>query len=284
MEVIVVDNEQDGAELVADTICNLVAKAPTTVLGLATGSTPSATYAELCKRSEFGLDFSRTTVFMLDEFLGLEPDDDSLYLNSIRSWFTDPVGIPREQVHAPDSCTQDIARECKEYEEKIRAAGGVDLQLLGIGRDGHIAFNEPTSSLGSRTRVKTLTDQSRWDNAEGFNARQAASQALASSIDEETRSTWQPDPEQVPLHVITQGIGTILEAKHLILLANGSHKSDAIAATVEGPITSMVPATALQMHPHATVVVDQQAAAKLQLIDYYQAIHAAKIHLQPRIT
>src|SRR5947199_5771815 len=156
----------------------------------------------------------------------------------------------------PDGAAEDVQRACEAYDAALAAAGGVDLQLLGIGTDGHIGFNEPCSSLASRTRIKTLTEQTRVDNARFFDG----------------------DIEQVPHHVITQGIGTILEARHLVLLATGEGKADAVAATVEGPLSALVPASALQLHPHATVVVDEAAASGLKLADYFRATYAAKPH------
>lgn len=165
----------------------------------------------------------------------------------------EPLGLARESFMGPDGTAEDIVEACAAYERTLAAAGGVDLQLLGIGTDGHIGFNEPCSSLASRTRIKTLTEQTRKDNARFFDR-----------------------PEAVPHHVITQGIGTILEARHLVLLATGEAKAEAVALAVEGPLAAVVPASALQLHPHATVVVDEAAASKLKLADYFRATYAAK--------
>jgi glucosamine-6-phosphate deaminase len=153
----------------------------------------------------------------------------------------------------PDGSAEDIVAACEEYDRALAEAGGVDLQLLGIGTDGHIGFNEPCSSLASRTRIKTLTRQTREDNARFFDTL-----------------------EEVPHHVITQGIGTILDARHLVLLATGEAKAEAVALAVEGPLSALVPASALQLHPHATVVVDEAAASELKLADYFRATYAAK--------
>ena len=153
----------------------------------------------------------------------------------------------------PDGAADDIVAACDEYEERIRGAGGIDVQLLGIGADGHVGFNEPTSSLASRTRVKTLTAQTRRDNARFFD-----------------------HADDVPRHVVTQGIGTILEARHLLLIATGAAKAEAIAKALEGPVTSMCPASAVQLHPHVTVVVDEAATACLTLTDYYRDTFAGK--------
>lgn len=262
MEVIICRNEYEAAELVADAIEDLLTRKPTAVLGLATGTTPALTYDELERRCAKGrLSFSRASAFMLDEYLGLHENHAERYSNVIKTLLTAKVDIPDGSVHSPDSMTRDVIGECAAYERKIREAGGVDLQLLGIGTTGHIGFNEPTSSLASRTRIKTLTDQSRQDNSLFF-------------------TNWwrssEPDPQAVPLHVITQGIGTILDARHVILMANGKTKASAIAAMVEGPLTSMVPASALQMHPHATVVVDEEAAGELRYAPYFRTIHDFK--------
>jgi glucosamine-6-phosphate deaminase len=166
----------------------------------------------------------------------------------------EPLGIGMDKFLGPDGTAEDVQAACAAYDRALAEAGGVDLQLLGIGTDGHIGFNEPCSSLASRTRIKTLTEQTRIDNARFFDG----------------------DIEQVPHHVITQGIGTILEARHLVLLATGEGKADAVAATVEGPVAAVCPASALQLHPHATVVVDEAAASKLKLADYFRHTYAGK--------
>ena len=139
------------------------------------------------------------------------------------------------------------------YEALIAEAGGVDVQILGIGSDGHLAFNEPGSSLASRTRIKTLTAQTRKDNARFFDS-----------------------PDHVPIHVLTQGLGTILQARHLLLIATDEGKADAVAAAVEGPVSASCPASALQLHPHATLLVDPAAAGRLVRLDYYREVYAAK--------
>jgi glucosamine-6-phosphate deaminase len=156
-------------------------------------------------------------------------------------------------VHVPDGGADDLEAAAEEYERALADAGGVDVQLLGIGGNGHIGFNEPTSSFGSRTRIKTLTARTRADNARFF-----------------------ASPDEVPLHCLTQGLGTILGARRLLLVAQGEGKAAAVAAAVEGPLTSMCPGSALQLHPRATVVVDEAAAARLTLIDHYRHVHAAK--------
>lgn len=254
MEVVVVSDPLAASTLVADEISALLLRRPEAVLGLATGSSPLTTYDELIARHRSGhVTFAGATAFLLDEYIGLPLGHPESYLEFIRRHFTDAIDIAPDNVRSPNGAATDLPEACAAYERAIRAAGGVDLQLLGIGTDGHVGFNEPTSSLGSRTRVKTLTDQTRRDNARFFDG-----------IDE------------VPRHVLTQGIGTILEARHLVLIATGASKAIPIAAAVEGPLTSMVPASAIQLHPHATVVVDEAAASRLQLLEYYRTTYSSK--------
>jgi glucosamine-6-phosphate deaminase len=199
------------------------------------------------------LSFAAATAFLLDEYVGLPADHPESYRAVIEREFNGRVDFDRRRVHGPDGRATDIPGACAAYESAIRQAGGIDLQLLGVGGDGHIGFNEPGSSLASRTRLKTLTRQTRLDNARFFD-----------SID------------AVPHHVLTQGVGTILEARHLVLVATGETKADAVAKTVEGPVTAFFPSSALQLHPHVSVVVDEAAAGGLQLADYYRQTYAGK--------
>ena len=225
------------------------------VLGLATGSTPEAVYDELARRAFTGrLDTSGIKAFLLDEYTGLPADHEASFTEVIRRQVVERLGLGPEAVLGPNGLASDLESEAKRYDASIAASGGVDLQLLGIGSDGHIGFNEPGSSLGSRTRIKTLNPATVSDNSRFFEGVES----------------------RVPKHVLTQGIGTILEARHLILMAWGKAKAHAVAACVEGPITSMVPASALQLHPHTTVVVDEAAAQHLRLSDLYRATYAAK--------
>jgi glucosamine-6-phosphate deaminase len=213
------------------------------VLGLATGSTPLTTWAALAER---GLDLGRVSGFALDEYVGLEPGHPESYRAVITREVVEPLGLTPSLVHVPaDSGPIETAGE--DYERAIDAAGGIDLQVLGIGRTGHVGFNEPGSSFASRTRVKTLTEQTRRDNARFF-----------SSL------------EEVPTHCVTQGLGTILRARQLVLLAFGEAKADAVAGAVEGPITSSLPGSVIQLHPRVTVIVDEAAASGLAYADYYR--------------
>jgi glucosamine-6-phosphate deaminase len=248
VEVVIVPDGRSAGRLVADAIETLVAGNPETVLGLATGSSPLTVYAELARRHAQGsLSLARCSAFLLDEYVGLGDGHPQSYRAFIAEHFEAGVDISPAAVHGPDGRGADIPAACAAYEAAIAGAGGIDLQLLGIGVDGHVGFNEPVSSLSSRTRLKTLTEQTRRDNARFFES-----------------------DDDVPRHVITQGIGTILEARHLVLLAFGESKAHAIAETVEGPVAAMVPASALQLHSHATVVVDEAAAAELRLTSYYR--------------
>ncbi|HEX3004513.1 MAG TPA: glucosamine-6-phosphate deaminase [Angustibacter sp.] len=254
MEVVVLDDAAQRAELVAAAIADLVRRKPDAVLGLATGSSPLSVYDALAAAHARGeLSLRRASAFLLDEYLGLEPGHPQSYREVIERELVTRVDLDPARVHSPDGHARDVPAACAAYEDAIAAAGGVDLQLLGIGSDGHLAFNEPGSSLASRTRVKTLTEQTRADNARFFD-----------SVDD------------VPRHVLTQGIGTILQARHLVLLASGAPKAEAVAACVEGPVTASWPASALQLHPHVTVLLDGAAAGALQRRDYYREVWAGK--------
>ncbi|GAA1533605.1 MULTISPECIES: glucosamine-6-phosphate deaminase [Brevibacterium] len=258
MEVIIAE-DQELATLVADAIERLLRSVPAPVLGLATGSSPLSVYDELTRRHEQnGLSFAEVRGFMLDEYVGLPASHPQCYRNVIDTEFASRVDFADDAVQGPDGTAADLVAASADYDRAIAEAGGIDLQILGIGTDGHIAFNEPGSSLASRTRVKSLANQTRIDNARFF--------------DDEV--------DQVPQHCLTQGLGTIMEARHLMLIATGGQKAEAVHQMVEGPISSMWPATVLQMHPHATVLVDDAAASRLQLGDYYRQTYASKLDQQ----
>ena len=241
MEVIVKESYEDMSALAARMIAELIRRKPNCVLGLATGSTPVGTYKELIRlHKNEGLNFSKVVTFNLDEYVGLSPDHDQSYRTFMNGNLFNHINIKKSNTNVPDGMADDIAKACQAYERKIKSCGGLDVQLLGIGANGHIAFNEPGSSLGSRTRVKTLDEKTIQDNARFFK-----------TIDE------------VPRYAVTMGIGTIMEARQLILLANKENKADAIFKTVEGPITAIVPATIVQLHPKATIITDKAAASKL---------------------
>jgi glucosamine-6-phosphate deaminase len=255
MEVVPLGSADDVGRLAADTVERLVRDQPDAVLGLATGSSPLPAYAELVRRVQAGTapSYDQVTAFLLDEYVGLPPGHEQGYRATIRRELTEALGLRDGQVHSPDADEARLPSAGERYERDIVEAGGIDVQVLGIGTDGHLAFNEPGSSLASRTRLKTLTDRTRQDNARFFGS-----------------------VEAVPRHVVTQGLGTILEARHLLLLAVGPGKAEAVAAAVEGPISASCPASVLQLHPHATVLLDEPAALRLERTSYYREVYAAK--------
>lgn len=242
MLVVVVEDYDELSKFGAARVAELVRKKPDCVLGFATGNTPLGMYAELARmHREEGLDFSKVVTFNLDEYVGLTPSHDQSYHYFMWRNLFEHVNVNPRYVHIPSGTAEDIDGQCDWYEAKIKEFGGIDLQILGIGANGHIAFNEPGSSLGSRTRIKTLKEKTRQDNARFFR-----------NIDE------------VPKYAITMGVGTIMEAHGLLLMASGRGKADSVKATVEGPITAQYPATIVQMHRFATILVDREAAAKLE--------------------
>ena len=255
MELVPLRGPAQIAVVVADIVEHAVVRDPGTVLGLATGSTPLPAYQELIRRHRAGTGPSWDGVhtFNLDEYVGLPVGHEQTYLATIRRELTDPLGIDPRRVHGPDPAEDGLPTAGERYEAAIMDAGGIDVQILGIGTNGHLAFNEQGSSLGSATRIKTLTAQTRADNARFFGS-----------------------PDEVPRHVLTQGIGTILRARHLVLIATGAAKAEAVAAAVEGPVSASCPASVLQLHPHATVLVDGPAAARLERLDYYAEVYATK--------
>ena len=253
-EVVVVEDQDAAGELAARSIVALIRSTPDAVLGLATGSTPLALYRALAARVvSDGVDVSRVRGFALDEYVGLPAGHPESYRAVITREVVEPLGLDPRRIHVPDGSLDGIEHAGADYEKAIIAAGGVDVQILGIGTDGHLGFNEPGSSFASLTRVKTLTEQTRRDNARFF-----------------------PSEADVPVHCITQGLGTILRARHLILLAFGAGKADAVAGAVEGPVSASNPGSAIQLHPHATVLVDEAAASGLRNLDYYRYAWAHK--------
>lgn len=255
MDIIICRDADEVGRVAAATVARIAeAVGPAVVLGVATGSSPLGLYQELARMVEAGeLDLSEASAFALDEYVGLPEGHPESYAEVIRRTVTEPLGLDPARVRVPDGRAADMEGACADYELAIAEAGGVDIQILGIGGNGHIGFNEPSSSLASRTRIKTLTPKTRQDNARFFD-----------SLD------------QVPVHCLTQGLGTIMDADEVILVAQGEGKADAIAAMVEGPITASCPGSILQAHEYATVVVDEAAAAKLVNHEYYRWAHANK--------
>ena len=261
MEIVILPTAEDCGRVVADILAAVVTggtgRPP--VLGLAPGSSPGTAYRELIRRHrEEGLSFGGVHAFLLDEYVGLPADHPQSYRSVIRRELTSHLDISDDDVDGPDGAHPDPLVAAREYEQRLRDGGPVDVQLLGIGANGHIGFNEPGSSLGSVTRVKTLTAQTRQDNARFFDS-----------------------PDDVPRHVITQGLGTIGRAEHLVLTASGAGKAAAVAAAMEGPLTASCPGSVLQLHPHATVVVDEAAAAGLERAAYYRYTLEHKLPHQP---
>ena len=253
MEVIILPDRDKAAQLVARIVAKELRAKLRLVLGLATGRTMERVYQQIVEiHRQGGLNFSLCTTFNLDEYIGLAADHPCSYRTYMNEHLFDQVDIPKAQTNLPDGMAKDLALECRRYEARIAEAGGIDLQLLGIGSDGHIGFNEPLSALRSRTREKALTPATLEQNAPMFGG----------------------DPKDVPRRAITMGVGTILDSQRALMLVTGQSKAAILAKAVEGPITSMVTASALQLHPHCQVVVDEEAAAELKGVEYYRWVFA----------
>jgi glucosamine-6-phosphate deaminase len=258
MRVIVENDRNAVARRAAGFVAEIVRRKPTCVLGLATGSTVVEMYAELIRmHREEGLDFSRVVSFNLDEYVGLGPNDPQSYRYFMQKNFFESINIDHRNTHVPDGRALDFEAHCEQYEKLIREEGGIDLQVLGIGTDGHIAFNEPGSSLGSRTRLKTLAPETIADNARFFSS-----------------------PDHVPRLAITMGVGTILESRRCLLLATGAAKAKAVRNTIEGPVTAQVTASALQLHREVVAIVDEAAGRLLERHDYYLQVEQAQAQLR----
>jgi len=241
MKVLVFETYEDMSKYAAKMIADRLRAKPTLVLGLATGSTPLGTYQELIRlHQEEGLDFSQAGSFNLDEYLGLTGDHDQSYRYFMNTNLFDSINVDKTNTQVPDGTAADPAKMCQEYEEAIVAAGGIDIQVLGIGGNGHIAFNEPGSARDSRTRIVDLDEATIRDNSRFFDS-----------------------AADVPKQAISMGMATIMETKEVILLANKANKADAIAKAIEGPATEEVPASLLQEHANVTFLVEKEAAAKL---------------------
>lgn len=250
MEIVIVPDGAAVASHAANMVADVIRSVDHPVVGLATGSSPIGTYEALAEMVRSGqLNVDNLTGFALDEYVGLDLAHPESYHSVIAAHVTGPLGLDPARVHVPNGAAADLAAACEAYDRAIVDAGGIDIQLLGIGANGHVGFNEPASSFASRTRKKTLAPQTREDNARFF-----------ASVDE------------VPVHCVTQGLGTILDARRLLLVAQGESKADAIAAMIEGPVASMCPASSLQLHRFATIVIDEAAASKLKLRDYYMHV------------
>lgn len=265
MDIIIRENYEEVSNYAANKISDLVSSKPDCVLGLATGATPIGTYQKLIKMHHEGLDFSRVRTFNLDEYYGIGMDlekpysSDQSYARFMHEELFKHINVKKENIYIPNGLTKDPEAFCKWYEAEIKKVGGIDLQLLGLGRDGHWGFNEPGSSLASRTRIQALTEQTLDDNFEAFYKKANIRR------------------DQMPHFAITMGIGTILEAKNILMIVNGTKKADVVAKCLEGPITSQITASAIQLHSGGiTVVLDKEAASKLQNIDYYMHVEKLK--------
>ena len=255
MEVIIRQNKESATKLASNLIADYVKKKPTLILGLATGRTMEELYDKL---AGMNLDFTFCKSFNLDEYIGIEPTDKNSYRYYMNKHLFKKININIKNTFLPDGMAKSTIESCKEYENLIVDNGGIDLQLLGIGRSGHIGFNEPLSALQSRTREKALTPTTVAQNSPLFD-----------------------NPEDMPKRALTMGVGTILEAKRIIMLVTGSEKAEILAKAVEGPITSMISATALQLHPACTVIIDEDAATKLKEREYYRWIFENEPEWEP---
>ncbi len=269
MDIIIKKDYDEMSRYAAEIIAGFIKSKPDCVLGLATGSTPIGTYKELVRMHQHeGLDFSQVKTFNLDEYLGIGMDldlpyhKDQSYARFLHEELFKHINIKKENIYIIDGLTKEPEKHCKWYEEEIKKAGGIDLQLLGLGGDGHWAFNEPGSSLASRTRIRALTKQTLDDNYESFYKKAGI------------------EREQMPHFAITMGIGTILEAKNILMIVSGTKKADVVAKCLEGPVTSQITASAIQLHSGGiTVVLDRDAASKLKNIDYYMHVEKLKKNL-----
>lgn len=254
MRVIVEPDKATVAKRAAGFVADIVRRRPTCVLGLATGGTVLGMYAELIRmHREEGVDFSRVVTFNLDEYVGLSPSHPQSYRWFMQKNFFDHINIDVRNTHVPDGRALDFDAHCEQYEKMIKEEGGIDLQVLGLGTDGHIAFNEPGSSLGSRTRLKTLAPETIADNARFFESE-----------------------KDVPRLAVTMGVGTILESRRCLLLATGSAKAKAARDTIEGPVTAQVTASALQLHREVISILDEEAARLLERREYYLQVEQAQ--------
>ena len=247
MEVIVQPTAEAAVKFTARLIADAVKAKPDFTLGLATGATMEGVYAELAGMNKRGeVDFSLTRTFNLDEYIGLPPEDKNSYRYYMNYHLFDKINIDKRNTHLPNGLAEDEAAEGERYDAMIEDAGGIDLQLLGIGSDGHIGFNEPMSSLASRTRAKSLTPATYKQNSVYFDP-----------------------PETMPMRAFTMGVGTILDSKRIVMLITGAKKAGIAAKAIEGPVCSMVTGSAIQLHPDVTVILDEGAAAELTMREYY---------------
>lgn len=241
MNVVIVENYNKLSIKAAQMVADQIIKKKNTVLGLATGQTPVDMYQELIKKYQKGeIDFSQVVTFNLDEYYGLSPEHPQSYYFFMWNTLFKHINIKKENVHLLNGVTENIDKECKQYEDLIQKNGGIDLQILGIGDNGHLGFNEPAIGLNSKTHLVNLSEETIRANAKYFN-----------------------DIEEVPRQALTMGIGTIMKAKKIILLASGKKKAPIIAKSINGPVSTEVPATVLQLHNDVTILIDKEAAREI---------------------
>ncbi|MGM0599371.1 MAG: glucosamine-6-phosphate deaminase [Candidatus Rifleibacteriota bacterium] len=254
MEVIIKPDKELASLLAAHIVERIIKSNPTAVIGFATGSTPLLLYKELVRMNRTKeVSFRRVTSFNLDEYVGLAPDHPCSFHNEMEKNLFSEIDIPPQAVNIPDGQAKDIEAMCRNYEAEIQKAGGINLQILGIGHDGHLGFNEPGSSLSSRTRLKTLSRETLEANSRFFG-----------HID------------KVPRHVVTMGLGSIMDADICLLMAFGESKAEAVYQMIEGPVSASWPATILQHHRKAVIILDKGAAQKLKRKQYYLDVYAQK--------
>lgn len=258
MRIIIESDYEAMSKKAAQIVADKIRKKPDIVLGLATGNTPLGMYQELIRMyKEEGLNFSKVVTFNLDEYWGLPPSHPQSYHYFMWNNLFSHVNINSERVHIPSGTVKNAEAYCCWYENKIKEAGGIDLQILGIGRDGHIGFNEPGSSLGSRTRIKTLTPETVKDNARFFK-----------------------NKDEVPKFAITMGVGTIMEAKECLLLASGKNKAEAVQKCIEGPVCAECTSSILQLHPEVIIILDEEAFQNLKRKEYYKYVEKITLKLE----
>ncbi|TFG00788.1 MAG: glucosamine-6-phosphate deaminase [Promethearchaeota archaeon] len=265
MEILIRKNYDEMSKTAANLIVDQIKRNPKSVLGLATGSTPIGTYEELIRLHKSGnLDFSQIKSFNLDEYLGISIDldkpynEDQSYARFMWEELFKHINIKEKNYHVPNGLTDNPHQFCRNYEKQIKDAGGIDLQVLGIGGDGHVAFNEPGTSFSSRTHITALTQQTLDDNYELFYKKSGIPR------------------DEMPHFAITMGIGTILDSRHTLLLASGERKAEVIAKAIEGPLTAQITSSSLQLHPKVTVVLDEEAASSLKRADHYKHVEIMK--------
>jgi glucosamine-6-phosphate deaminase len=243
VKIRIFDTPDAVAGAVAERVATALAAHPSLVVGLPTGRTPIAAYAELRRLHAGGrADFSRASTFNLDEFAGIPASHPGSFRTFMERHLFGAVNVAAERIHFLDGASGDLDAECDRYETAIAAAGGLDLQMLGIGSNGHIGFNEPGDELAARTHRVTLADSTRRDNAPFFGG----------------------DPAQVPREALSMGMGTILKAAEIVLIATGERKAQCVERAVRGPVTTRLPASFLQLHPRVELYLDRAAASRIR--------------------